>query len=73
MHQVAMSKRKWYNGLERVVQCVTKSGTKNGIEWQRVVISANFPFFRIRNESTTQHHRENSSHIEQDHEESLLN
>ena len=42
-------------------------------EWQPVVISANFTFFRIRKEPTTNHPKENFLNLEEDFEEKLLN
>ena len=47
--------------------------TKNDNDWQRVVISVNFPFFRIKKEPTTKHSKENSLNLEEDLEEGLLN
>ena len=38
-----------------------------------MVISANFPFSRIREETTTKHPKENSLNIKEDLEEGLLN
>ena len=35
-------------------------------EWQRVVISANFPFLRIREEPTTEYTKENPFNLEED-------
>ena len=54
------------NEWQRVVQRVTTSGTTNDNEWQRVTISANFSFFQIREEATTEHPNENSLNIEKD-------
>ena len=55
------SNNKW----QQVVQKGTKSGyvwqqgkqwvTTSDSEWQRVVISANFTFFEVREEPTTKH------------------
>ena len=53
---------------------MTTSGTTNDNKWQRVTISANFPFFfQIREETTTKHPKENSLNIEEAFEEGLLN
>ena len=49
------------------------SDTSSDIEWQRVAISAYFPFFQIRAEPTSGHPKENSLNIEEDLEEGLLN
>ena len=38
-----------------------------------MVISANFPFFRIREEPTTKHPKVNSLNLKEDLEEELLN
>ena len=45
----------------------------NENEWQRVVISANFSVFRIGKKPTTKHPKENSSNLEEELEECLLN
>ena len=45
----------------------------NDSEWQRVVISANFPFFQIKEDPTTKHSKENSFNLEEDLEKELLN
>ena len=50
------------NERQWLVQQVTT--TDNGYE--RMVISANFSFFQIREESTTKHLNENSSNLEED-------
>ena len=41
-------------------------------EWQPVITSATFPFFRIREEPTSKHSKENSITLEEDLEEGLL-
>ena len=43
--------------------------TTNDNEWQRVAISANSFFFRIREESTTKHPKENPLILKEDLEE----
>ena len=45
---------------------VTTSSTKNDSEWQRVIISANFSFFQIREEPTTKYPKENPLKIEKE-------
>ena len=57
------------NKWQRVVHWVTL----NRNEWQRVVISANFPFFRIREGPTTKHPKGDSLNLEEDLKEELLN
>ena len=56
---------------------MTTSGTTNSTtsdnEQQPVVISANFPFLRVREEPTTKHPKENSLNLKEDLEEELLN
>ena len=56
---------------------MTTSGKTNGTtsdnEWQPVVISATFPFFRMTEEPTTKHPKENSLNLEEDLEKELLN
>ena len=42
-------------------------------KWQRVVISANFPFFQIREAPTTNHPKENPLNLVEKLEEKLLN
>ena len=42
-------------------------------KWQRVVISANFPFFQIREEPTTNHPKQNPLKLVEKLEEKLLN
>ena len=42
---------------------------RNDKEWQQVAISANSSFFRIREESTTKHPKENSLNLKEDLEE----
>ena len=42
---------------------------RNDKEWQRVAISANSSFFRIREESTTMHRKENPLNLKEDLEE----
>ena len=54
-------------------QQVTTSGTLSYIESQRVVISANFTFFRIREGPTTKHPKGDSLNLEEDLKEELLN
>ena len=75
-----LSDNEWYNEWQRMatsdnewqraVQRVTTSGTTSDYEWQRVTISANFPFFQIREEPTTKHPMENS--LKRTLEEDLL-
>ena len=55
----------WYNEGQRVVQRVTTSGTTSDNEGQRVAISANSSFFRIREESTTKHPKVNKEDLEE--------
>ena len=57
------------NEWQRVVQWVAT----NDKECQTVVISANLPFFPIKEEPTTRHHKENSLNLEKDLAEGLLN
>ena len=45
------------------------SGTSSDNEWQRVAISINFSFFRIREESTTKHSKGNLLNLKEDLEE----
>ena len=47
----------WYNRWQR--------GRTNDNEWQRVAISANSSFFRIREESTTKHPKDNKEDLEE--------
>ena len=56
-----------------VVEGVTAIGTTKVNNWQGIVISANFPFFRIRKEPETKHSEENSWNLEEDLEEGLFN
>ena len=63
------------NEWQRVVQRVTLSDnewqrvTTNDTEWQQVVILVNFLLFRIREEPTTMHSKENPLNIEDDLED----
>ena len=57
---VTTNSNKWYNEWQRV--------TTNDNKWQRVIISANFSFFQIREKPTTKHPKENSLNIKEDHE-----
>ena len=50
----ATSDNEWYNKWQRVVQQVTT----NGNEWLLLVISANIPLFRIKEEPTTKHSKQ---------------
>ena len=59
------SDNEWYNEWQRI--------TMIDNEWQWVVILANFAFFRIREEPTTIHPKENSLNIKDYLEERLLN
>ena len=59
------SDNEWYNEWQRITMIHN--------EWQRVVILANFAFFRIREEPTTIHPKENSLNIKDYLEERLLN
>ena len=43
--------------------------TTNDNQWQRVAISANSSFFRIREESITKHPKENTLNLKEDLEE----
>ena len=45
---------------------MTASGTVSDNRWKQVTISANFPFFQIREEPTTEHPKENSLNLEED-------
>ena len=66
-----------------MIHQVTTSGTTSDNEWQRVttIMTTNgttsdndsFPFFRIREEPTTKHPKENSLILEEDLQEGLLN
>ena len=62
-----------------VVEGVTAIGTTKVNNWEGIVISANFPFFRIRKEPSTKeepetkHSEENSWNLEEDLEEGLFN
>ena len=47
--------------------------TASDNEWQRVVISANFLFFRIREEPTTKYLNEDSLNLEDELKEGRLN
>ena len=51
MYRVTTSDNEW--------QRMTASGTTCDNQWQRVAISAKFYFFRIREEPTTKHMKEN--------------
>ena len=51
---------------------VTTSLTTSDNDWQTVVVSANFPFFRIREEPITKDHKENLN-LTEDFEEGQLN
>ena len=71
IHVVTTSGTMSGNEWQQVAQQVTMSDN----EWQRgqsVVISANFPYSRIREEPTTKHPKENSLKLEEDLEERLL-
>ena len=61
------SDNEWYNEWQQT----TPRGTTSDNDWQRVmrVASANSSFFRIREESTTKHPKENSSNLKEDLEE----
>ena len=48
---------------------MTHQMVRNDKEWQRVAISANSSFFRIREESTTKHRKENPLNLKEDLEE----
>ena len=48
---------------------MTTSGTTNDDEWQRVAILANSSFFRIIEQSTTKHPKENSLNLKENLEE----
>ena len=50
------------NERQWLVQQVTTADN----EYERMVISANFSFFQIREESTTKHLNENSLNLEED-------
>ena len=68
IHRLITSDNKWRvttngNEWQWVVQ-VTMSDN----EWQHGVISANFPFFPLREEATTNQSKENSLNLEKDHE-----
>ena len=68
IHVVTTSGTMSGNEWQQVAQQVTMSDN----EWQRgqsVVISANFPYSRIREEPTTKHPKENSLKLEEDLEE----
>ena len=68
IHVVTTSGTMIGNEWQQVAQQVTMSDN----EWQRgqsVVISANFPYSRIREEPTTKHPKENSLKLEEDLEE----
>ena len=58
--RMTTNSNKWYNEWQRV--------TTNDNKWQRVIISANFSFFQIREKPTTKHPKENSLNIKEDHE-----
>ena len=58
---------------QRLVKRVKTSGTTSDNEWQRVVISVDFSVFRIREEPTTKHPKENFLNLKEDLEERLLN
>ena len=61
------------NEWQTVVEPVTTSGETNDNEWQGVVISANFPVFRVKEEPTTKNFEEQPLNLEEDYEEGLLN
>ena len=45
---------------------MTTSGTASDKKGKQVIISANFSFFQIREEPTTEHPKENSLNLEED-------
>ena len=55
--------------VQRVVQRMVQRVTTSNKQWQPVVISANFPFLRVREEPTTKHPKENSLNLKEDLEE----
>ena len=55
--------------VQRMVQLVSRSDN----EWQPVIISANFPFFRIREGPSTKHPKANFLNLAEELEEELLN
>ena len=61
------------NEWQTVVEPVTTSGKTSDNEWQGVVISANFPVFRVKEEPTTKNFEEKPLNLEEDFEEGLLN
>ena len=61
------------NEWQTVVEPVTTSGETSDNEWQGVVISANFPVFRVKEEPTTKNFEEQPLNLEEDCEEGLLN
>ena len=76
----------WYIEWQRVVQRVTvndnewqqmtTSGAKADNEWQRMtqrVFRLIFSFFRLKEEPTTKHPKQNSLNLEEHLEEGLLN
>ena len=56
-----------------MVQRGTTSCATSDNQWQRVVISANFPLFRIREEPSTNHSKENPLNLEEKLEKDVLN
>ena len=72
------SENVWYNECQRVTtngnewKRVVQQVRSSDNEWQPVIISATFPFFRVREEPTSKHSKENSINLEEDLEEGLL-
>ena len=66
----------WYNEWQQVTANDNERYNEWRKEWQWMttsVFSANFLFFRIKEEPTTKHSKENSLNLEEDLEEELLN
>ena len=61
------------NEWQTVVEPVTRSGKTSDNEWQGVVVSANFPVFRIKEEPTSKEFEEKPLNLEEDFEEGLSN
>ena len=79
IHQVTTSDNEWCNKLSGMKtsdserQGVTSdatSGTTSVSKWQ--LVKTNFLFFKIREEPTTKHIKENSLNLEENLEEELL-
>ena len=61
------------NKRQRVVQRMVQLVSRSDNEWQPVIISANSPFFRIRERPSTKHPKANFLNLAEELEEELWN